>query len=54
MLIRFAYRAATNAFAALPPLPRNDRDKDIETLAPHHQLNALQRNPDGIVSRGLV
>lgn len=47
MLIRFAYRAATNAFAALPPLPRDDRDKDIETLTPRHQFIVLQRNVDG-------
>ena len=47
MLIRFAYLAVTNAFAALRLLPRSDRDKDIEILALRHQLNVLQRHLDG-------
>jgi putative transposase len=47
VLIRFAYLAVTNAFAALRLLPRSDGDKDIEILALRHQLTVLQRNLDG-------
>ena len=47
VLIRFAYLAMTNAFAALRLLPRSDRDKDIEILDLRHQLTALQRNLNG-------
>jgi putative transposase len=42
VLIRFAYLAATNAFAASRLLPRSDRDKDIEILALPHQLTVVQ------------
>jgi hypothetical protein len=43
VLIRFAYLAATHTFAALRPLPMTDREKDVEILAPRHQLTILQR-----------
>ncbi|AHH98848.1 hypothetical protein [Kutzneria albida] len=43
MLIRFAYLAVTNAFAALRLLPMTNREKDIEILALRHQLTILQR-----------
>ncbi|MEU0569206.1 hypothetical protein ABZ297_28035 [Nonomuraea sp. NPDC005983] len=33
MLLRLAYLAVTNAFAALRLLPMGDRDKDVEILA---------------------
>lgn len=43
MLVRLAYLAAGDAFAALRPLPMSDRDKDIEILSLRHQINVLQR-----------
>ncbi|GAA1908192.1 hypothetical protein GCM10009753_44180 [Streptantibioticus ferralitis] len=43
MLLRLAYLAATNTLALLRLLPMSDRDKDIEILAPRHQLLVLQR-----------
>ena len=43
MLVRFAYLAATHAFAVLRLLPMTDRDKDVEILALRHQLTVLQR-----------
>ncbi len=43
MLLRLAYLAVTNAFAALRLLPMSDRDKDVEILALRHQLSVLER-----------
>lgn len=43
MLLRLAYLAVTNAFAALRLLPMSDRDKDVEVLALRHQLAVLER-----------
>lgn len=43
MLLRFAYLAVTNAFAALRLLPMSDRDKDVEILTLRHQIGVLQR-----------
>jgi hypothetical protein len=37
MLVRLAYLAVSNAFAALRLLPMSDRDKDIEILALRHR-----------------
>lgn len=43
MLLRLAYIAVTNAFAALRLLPIGDRDRDIEILALRHQITVLER-----------
>ena len=43
MLVRPAYLAVSNAFAALRLLPTSDRDKDIEILTLRHQISVLQR-----------
>jgi putative transposase len=43
VLVRFAYLAVTNTFAALRLLPMSDREKDAEILALRHQLRILQR-----------
>ncbi|MFC0541911.1 hypothetical protein [Kutzneria chonburiensis] len=43
MLVRFAYLAVSDAFAALRLLHMTDREKDIEILALRHQLTVLQR-----------
>ncbi|NJP97714.1 transposase [Nonomuraea sp. FMUSA5-5] len=43
MLLRLAYLAVTNAFAALRLLPMGDRDKDVEILALRHQITVLGR-----------
>ncbi|RAG80756.1 integrase [Streptacidiphilus pinicola] len=43
MLVRFAYLAVSQAFAALRLLPIGDREKDVEILALRHQLSVLQR-----------
>jgi hypothetical protein len=43
MLVRLAYLAVSNAFAALRLLPMSDREKDIEILILRHQISALQR-----------
>ncbi len=43
MLLRLAYLAVTNAFAALRLLPVGDRDKDVEILALRHQITVLER-----------
>jgi hypothetical protein len=42
-MMRLAYLAVTNAFAALRLLPMSDRDKDVEILVLRHQLTVLQR-----------
>lgn len=44
MLVRLAYLAVSNAFAALRLLPISDRDKDIEILTLRHQISVLQRH----------
>ncbi|USX54120.1 transposase [Lentzea sp. HUAS12] len=43
VLVRVAYLAVSHAFAALWLLRMTDRDKDVEILAPRHQLAVLQR-----------
>ncbi|RAG86173.1 integrase [Streptacidiphilus pinicola] len=43
MLMRFAYLAVSQAFAALRLLPMGDREKDVEILALRHQLSVLHR-----------
>ncbi|MDF3292611.1 helix-turn-helix domain-containing protein [Streptomyces silvisoli] len=43
MLLRLAYLAVTNAFAALRLLPMSDRAKDAEILALRHQITVLER-----------
>jgi hypothetical protein len=43
VLMRLAYLAVTNAFAALRLLPMSDRDKVVEILVLRHQLAVLQR-----------
>jgi transposase len=43
VLLRLAYLAVTNTFAALRLLPMGDRDKDIEILALRHQITILER-----------
>ncbi|POX48397.1 hypothetical protein [Streptomyces sp. Ru72] len=42
-MLRLAYLAITNAFAALRLLPMSDRDKDAEILALRHQIVVLER-----------
>jgi hypothetical protein len=43
MLLRLAYLAVTNAFAALRLLPMSGLDKDAEILALRHQITVLER-----------
>jgi putative transposase len=43
VLIRLAYPAVMNGFAALRLLPMSDRDKDVEIPVLRHQLGVLQR-----------
>lgn len=43
MLVRLAYLAVSNAFAALRLLPMSDRDKNIEILTLRYQIRVLQR-----------
>ncbi|MEU8140240.1 integrase core domain-containing protein [Streptodolium elevatio] len=43
MLLRLAYLAVANAFAALRLLPMSNRDKDAEILALRHQITVLER-----------
>ena len=43
MLVRFAYLAVSNAFAALRLMRMTDREKDVEILALRHQLTVLHR-----------
>jgi putative transposase len=38
VLVRFAYLAVSNAFAALRLLPMSDRHKDVEILTLRHQI----------------
>ena len=45
MLLRLACLTVTNTFAALRLPPLSDRDKDVEILAPRHQITVLQRRP---------
>ncbi|MEV0615401.1 hypothetical protein AB0I81_18935 [Nonomuraea sp. NPDC050404] len=53
MLLRLAYLAVTNAFAALRLLPMSDRDKDTEILVLRHQVMVLERQL-GADARGEV
>jgi putative transposase len=43
VLLRLAYLAVTNTFAALRLLPMTDRAKDAEILALRHQITVLER-----------
>jgi len=43
VLVRFAYLAVSNTFAALRLLPMSGLEKDAEILALRHQLRVLQR-----------
>jgi putative transposase len=43
VLLRLAYLAVTNAFAALRLLPVGDRDKDVGILALRHQITVRER-----------
>jgi hypothetical protein len=47
VLIRLTYLAVTNAFAASRLLPIGNRDKDVEILAPRHQITVLERQLGG-------
>ncbi|MEY9895679.1 putative transposase [Catenulispora sp. MAP12-49] len=47
MLVRFAYLAVANTFAALRLLQMSDREKDAEILALRHQIRILQRQLGG-------
>lgn len=47
VLVRFAYLAVTNTFAALRLLPMSGREKDAEILALRHQVRILQRQLGG-------
>jgi hypothetical protein len=46
-LLRLAYLAVTNTFAALRLLPISDREKDAEILLLRHQIMVLERQLDG-------
>ncbi|HUQ54792.1 hypothetical protein [Lentzea sp.] len=55
VLVRFAYLAVSNAFAALWLLRMSDREKDVEILALRHQLAVLRRQlGDSVGLAGLV
>jgi hypothetical protein len=43
VLPRLAYLGVTNAFAMPRLPPMSDRDKDVEILAPRHQITVLER-----------
>jgi hypothetical protein len=43
VLVRFAYRAVSHAFAGLWPLRMTDREKDIEILALRHARASVNR-----------
>jgi hypothetical protein len=43
VLLRSAYLAVTNTFAAPRLLPMGDRDKDVEILVLRHQITVLER-----------
>ncbi|RAG82087.1 integrase [Streptacidiphilus pinicola] len=47
MLVRFAYLAVSQAFAAMRLLPMGGREKDVEILALRHQLTVLRRQLGG-------
>ncbi|MEY9864316.1 hypothetical protein ABH935_009972 [Catenulispora sp. GAS73] len=47
MLVRFAYLAVTNTFAALRLLPMSGRERDAEILALRHQVGILRRQLGG-------
>jgi hypothetical protein len=47
VLLRLAYLAVTNTFAALRLLPTSDRDKDTEILLLRHQVTVLHRQLNG-------
>ena len=47
MLVRFAFLAVSNTFAALRLLPMSGREKDAEILALRHQIGILQRQLGG-------
>jgi hypothetical protein len=47
VLVRLAYLAVSNAFAALRLLPMGEREKDVEILVLRHQLTVLERQLAG-------
>jgi putative transposase len=47
MLLRLAYLAITNTFAALRLLPISDHEKDTEILLLRHQITVLERQLNG-------
>jgi hypothetical protein len=47
VLIRFAFLAVSNTFAALRLLPMSGQEKDAEILALRHQIGILQRQLGG-------
>jgi hypothetical protein len=47
VLLRLAYLGVTSAPTMLGPLPMSDRAKDVEILAPRHQITVLQRQLHG-------
>ena len=46
MLLRLTYLTVTNVFNTLRLLPASDHDKNVEILAPRHQITVLQRQLD--------
>lgn len=46
-MLRLACLGVTNAFVMLRLLPMSDREKDVEVLAPCHQIGVLQRQLNG-------
>jgi len=47
VLVRFAFLAVSNTFAALRLLPMGGRERDAEILALRHQVKILQRQLGG-------
>jgi transposase len=47
VLLRLAYLAVTNTFAALRLLPISDHEKDVEILLLRHQITVLERQLNG-------
>ncbi|MDW6063979.1 hypothetical protein SAZ11_46050 [Streptomyces sp. FXJ1.4098] len=46
MLLRLLYLALSTMFTFMRLVPMSDREKDLEILAPRHQLAVLQRTVD--------
>jgi hypothetical protein len=47
VLLRLAYLAVANTFAALRLFPASDRDKETEILVLRHQISVLERQLGG-------